>query len=194
MTSQKASRQIRMIFLSLLGLCLFILGGLAAVYLSRASASGSNDEIVQITPFSPRPVEFQAPELSLLDVNGGLNHLSDFKGKVVLVNNWAIWCAPCRAELPELEAYYKAHQNEAFTLIGIESGSEKIDVTNHIGMYHLTYPIWLDPNLEAVRAFHNSGLPNSYVIDENGIVRLAWSGAVTRQMLEDYVTPIIKGK
>jgi cytochrome c biogenesis protein CcmG, thiol:disulfide interchange protein DsbE len=194
MTNNNASNRARTIALTLAGFGLLILGGLAMLSLSRAGSAGSIDDISSYPPITPRTVEFPAPQLSLKDANGNPVNLTDFGGKVVLVNNWAIWCAPCRAELPELEAYYKTHKGEAFTIVGIEAGSEKEDVINHIEKFGLSFPIWLDPNLEGVKAFQNRGLPNSYVIDGNGIVRLAWSGATTRQMLEEYVTPLIKGQ
>jgi peroxiredoxin len=194
MTNKRASKPSRTIAQVILGFGLLFLGILALIILFRSSSASSIDQISNYTPAIPRTVEFPAPELSLEDVNGNIGKLTDFSGKVVLVNNWAIWCPPCRAELPELEAYFDVHRDEAFTIVGIESGSEKEDVVNHIDMYKLTFPIWLDPNLDAVRAFRNGGLPNSYVIDGNGTVRLAWTGATTRQILEEYVTPLIKGQ
>lgn len=194
MKNNRASNITRTILSAILGFVLVILSGLAVFFLLRSSSSSSIDNISSYTPMTPRSVEFESPELSLTDVDGNAVRLSDLRGKVVLLNNWAFWCAPCRAELPELEAYYQAHKDQAFTIIGIEAGSEKEDVVNHIEMYQLTYPIWLDPKRDAVLAFRNGGLPNSYLIDKNGIVRLAWSGATTRQTLEKYVTPLINGE
>jgi hypothetical protein len=56
----------------------------------------------------------------------------------------------------------------------------------------LTFPVWPDPTLQATAAFRNPGLPTSYVIDRQGAVRLAWAGAINRQMLEKHVTPLLE--
>ena len=60
----------------------------------------------------PGEVDFPAPELALENLGGDPVTLSEFRGQVVLVNNWATWCPPCRAEMPELEAYFRAHVDE----------------------------------------------------------------------------------
>ncbi|HSQ40546.1 MAG TPA: TlpA disulfide reductase family protein, partial [Anaerolineales bacterium] len=70
----------------------------------------------------PAEVNYPAPELALENLNGGTESLADFLGKVTLVNNWATWCPPCKAELPTLVAFYNEHAAEGFVIIGIEAG------------------------------------------------------------------------
>ena len=77
-------------------------------------------------------------------------------------------------------------------MIGIEAGDEKVDVDYHVKLFKLTYPIWLDPQETALQAFQNFSLPNSYVIDKTGTVRLTWVGVIDRAMLEKYVTPLLE--
>ena len=191
-TEKRPRSPSKTIAMAFMGFGLLILGGLALVMLTRSGAASSNEEASNYPAVVPQSVEFQAPELSLTDINGNSTSLADYAGKIVLVNNWAIWCPPCRAELPELQAYYDAHKDQSFTIIGIESGSEKEDVVYHANLYKLKYPVWLDPHSAAASAFNNNTLPSSYVIDGNGTVRLAWSGPTNRQMLEKYITPLLK--
>jgi peroxiredoxin len=94
--------------------------------------------------------------------------------------------------MPILEDYYRDHQKQNFTVIGIESGQESEDVQYHVDLYKLTFPVWLDLQQTSLRAFQNSSLPNSYVIDKDGQVRLAWTGAISREMLEKHVTPLLE--
>lgn len=140
----------------------------------------------------PLRVDYPAPRVSLQDLEGRAVSLADYAGQVVLVNNWAYWCPPCRAELPILERYYQEHQAEGFSIVGIEAGSPAKTVQYYVDQYRLTFPIWLDPKIKAVAAFGNRSLPNSYVIDRDGQVRLAWTGPISRAMLEQYVTPLLE--
>jgi len=178
--------------LAFIGVGLLILGGLALLLLPRSSENANREEPQQFTPAVPIPVDFPAPELRLQQIDSKPVSLSDYKGQVVLVNNWAFWCPPCRAELPELQTFYEKHQNDAFTVIGIEAGGELADVQYHVDLYKLSFPVWLDPQTEALRAFRNGALPNSYVIDRQGTVRFAWNGPINLAMLEEYITPLIR--
>jgi len=189
-TNRKHAR-IMLAALFIPGLALLILGAVSLVYLATPKA----DPLIPVKDWVsvvPGTVSFPAPELNLTDIDGNPVALSKTAGQVVLVNNWAFWCPPCRAELPELQAYYDAHRQQGFTVIGIEAGGEKVDVAYHVKLFKLTYPIWLDPNEASLKAFQNISLPNTYVIDKTGTVRLAWAGAIDRAMLEKYVTPLLE--
>jgi peroxiredoxin len=118
--------------------------------------------------------------------------LSQFSGQVMLVNNWAIWCPPCKAEMPVLQTYYDDHKERGFTIIAIEAGEPVADVQAFTKQYGLTFPVWPDPSTKALVAFRNSSLPSSYVIDRSGQVRYTWTGAISRDMLEKYVTPLME--
>jgi len=139
----------------------------------------------------PAEVNYPAPELALDNLNGGTEALADYRDKVTLVNNWATWCPPCKAELPTLVAYYEAHAEEGFVIIGIEAGEPANEVKTFANQFQISYPVWLDPKGLSGRAFNNQNLPNSYVIDRSGMVRLAWTGQISREMLEKYVTPLL---
>jgi peroxiredoxin len=180
----------RILLLALAGGGLVLAGVLALAYffwseVGASSAGGFESAI-------PLAVDYPAPKLSLKDLDGQAVSLADYAGQVVLVNNWAYWCPPCRAELPILERYYQEHQAEGFSIVGIESGSPAKTVQYYVDQYGLTFPIWLDPKIKAVAAFGNRSLPNSYVIDRDGQVRLAWTGPINRAMLEQYVSPLLE--
>ena len=171
------------------GLILFAIAGIFWTKQSQEVFASNAGEAVSVVPV---PVEFLAPELVLTDLSGAAVSLADYQGQVVLVNNWATWCPPCRAEMPELEAYYLAHKAEAFTLIGVSAGDTAAQVESFVQQYGVSFPMWLDLEGEALRAFQNNSLPSSYVIDRTGTVRLAWTGAISLEMLEAYVTPLLK--
>jgi thiol-disulfide isomerase/thioredoxin len=182
---------VKLAALGIAGLALMVLGAVSLVYLATPKADPliPKKDWVSVVP---EIVDSPAPELNLTDLDGNPVSLSDTIGQVVLVNNWAFWCPPCRAELPELQAYYDAHRQQGFTVIGIEAGDEQVDVAYHTKLFKLTYPIWLDLKTESLQAVQKFNLPNSYVIDKKGRMRLAWYGVIDRAMLEKYVTPLLE--
>ena len=169
-----------------------ILFGIAAGFFLTNSQP---DNSIQPTDFSvvPARVLYNAPELMLNDVKGSANSLSNYRGQVVLVNLWATWCPPCKAEMPLLQEYYLQHKDEGFIVIAIDDGDPTADVISLINNYGLTFPVWLDPTYQATdNVFKTKNLPSSYVIDRVGSVRLAWVGAINSANLDKYVTSLIK--
>lgn len=140
----------------------------------------------------PVEVNYAAPELSLENLAGEAESLAGYLGQVVLVNNWATWCPPCKAEMPTLVAYHNEHTADGFSIIAVDAGEPADIVSQFAKSFSMTFPVWLDPNGEALRAFGNGSLPNSYVIDRTGTVRYAWTGEISKAMLEEYVTPLIE--
>lgn len=171
-----------------------ILVGVAALFLLKdtntSAASSAGEEYSSI----PMPVEYAAPELTLANLAGDEESLADYEGKVVLVNLWATWCPPCKAELPVLQGYYEDYAEQDFAIIGIDFGEPADIVVPFVESARLTYPIWIDEGQESGLAFSSYSLPASFVIDRTGTVVLAWTGQISRAMLEEHVTPIIQGE
>ncbi len=188
-TGRDQQKQSKVVALALIGAGLIVLGVAAFVYMPKPSASADPPESGSAIPLE---VSYAAPELSLTDLQGSPVALADYQGTVVLVNNWATWCPPCKAEMPTLQAYYEEHKGQGFTIIAIEAGDPLAEVVSFVAEYGLTFPVWPDAAMKSIGAFRNPGLPSSYVIDRSGTVRLAWAGAVSRDILEKYVTPLLK--
>ena len=178
--------------LILIGVGLITIAVAFVIFMPKTSDDTSSAATPGEIPASiPGEMNYPAPGLSLMDMQDQTVSLSDYKGQWVLVNNWATWCPPGRADMPELNAYYEAHKNEGFVLIGISSGDTKTQIEDFIQEYGLSFPMWQDPTSASLRAFRMDYLPSSFVIDPSGTVRLAWTGAVSLSTLEDYVTPLI---
>ena len=196
-SSGSSSKNAKLIALLLLGIGLILIG-LAAMLLlpsvAETASENNGEDSAGLPSVIPAKVSFPAPELVLPDLSGQSFALSDFAGQTVLVNNWAIWCPPCKAELPDLERFYREHQDENFTIIAIEAGSPLEDVTQYVNESGLTFPIWFDPQEKALDAFLNFSLPSSYVIDPTGQVQLAWTGAIRYEVLEKYVAPLLQAQ
>jgi thiol-disulfide isomerase/thioredoxin len=136
-------------------------------------------------------VNYPAPALALENIKGKTESLTDFQDKVVLVNNWATWCPPCKAEMPTLVAFYNEHAKDGLMIVAIEAGEPKDQVQKFAEQYQMPFSVWIDQDGKALDAFKNGSLPNSYVIDRTGTVRLMWTGEINRETLEKYVTPLL---
>jgi cytochrome c biogenesis protein CcmG/thiol:disulfide interchange protein DsbE len=168
----------------LVGVGLVIIGIVALNALPKGSASPEYSVV-------PAAVSFTAPELNLSDIDGNQVSLSSYRQDIVLVNNWATWCPPCKLEMPTLLKYFQAHSVDGFMLVAIEAGESAQEVRSFADEYGLTFPVLLDPENRSLAAFHNSSLPSSYVIDRSGTVVFAWTGPISLEMLENYVTPLL---
>lgn len=175
----------------------FILGGLGLILLSgitliRQANQGNDPRPFDPNILPPQVIAQPAPELTLSDLEGNLVSLSDFLGQVVLLNNWATWCPPCREEMPEFQAYYEDHQGDGFQIIAVEAGQPAGQVRAFAEGLGLSFLVLLDPEQVSLSKFHSTSLPNTWVIDRTGQLRLTWLGSINGATLEEYVTPILK--
>ena len=101
-------------------------------------------------------------------------------------------CPLCKAEMPTLQAYFDAHRRQNFTIIAVDMAEPASLVSDYVARNSLTFNVWLDPQEKVYQAFRNFSLPTSWVIDPQGQVRLTWSGAISREMLEKSITPLLE--
>jgi peroxiredoxin len=173
----------------MIGAGLLILGLSGLFVISQPGVS--NERNLEISAI-PVAVEYPAPKLELFDLEGKPVSLENLRGNIILVNNWATWCPPCKEEMPVFEDFYQEHKQEGFTIIAVEAGQSEAEVASFVNSYQLSFPIWLDPQNKALDAFRNQRLPSSYLIDRVGTVRMAWTGEITRKTLDQYVTPFLE--
>jgi thiol-disulfide isomerase/thioredoxin len=128
--------------------------------------------------------------LSLRDLDGRVHDLAAYRGKVVLVNFWATWCAPCRAEMPSMERLGRAWGERPFVILAVNVGESERAAREFAEQLPVTFPVLLDRDTRTARAWGARVLPASYVIGADGTIRyshfgeLDWSAAPVRQMLE----------
>jgi thiol-disulfide isomerase/thioredoxin len=121
----------------------------------------------QLTALKPRP---PAPDFTLKDLDGKTQRLSDYRGKVVLVNFWATWCPPCRREMPSMERLYQKLKNEPFMVLAPDQYENFDLVFTFTGQLDPapTFPIMLDPESRSAKAWSVKGLPSSFIVDKQG--------------------------
>lgn len=179
--------------MALVGTGLILLGAVAFLLLPKSgTATPTSQNTISAPSAIPVEVASPLPDLQLKDLQGNPVALSDYSGQWLLINNWATWCPPCKAEMPVLQAYYQEHQDQNFMLIAIESGETAEEVADFVARNKLELTIWPDPDEKVYAVFHNISLPTSWLVDPRGQIRLTWTGAITREVLEKYVTPLLE--
>lgn len=121
-----------------------------------------------------------APPYSTTVLDGGADSLASRRGKVVLLNVWATWCEPCREEIPYLQSLHVADSSRGLEVIGVSvdaAGSEPA-IREFRTDFGMTYPIWLDPGERVQSLFLALGVPASYLIDREGVLRWKHLGIV----------------
>jgi peroxiredoxin len=132
-----------------------------------------------------------APNFTLQSLDGEPVSLHDYAGQVVLVNMWATWCPPCKAEMPALNAFYEAYQAEGFVVLALNSQEEAATVQAFIEANGFSFPVLLDSQAEVMNQYHVRGLPTTFIIDRNGFIAHIQSGQITSQQLEAMVVPLL---
>ncbi len=107
----------------------------------------------------------KAPNITGVDITGAPTTLYDIKGKVLLVNFWATWCAPCMQELPHLQALYSNLKDRGFQLVGVAVDDTVDNVRDAQRSYGLTFPILIETGGTSKRRYELKGFPESFVID-----------------------------
>jgi peroxiredoxin len=126
----------------------------------------------------------QAPTFTLTGLDGKSHSLAEYRGQVVLINFWATWCIPCRAEMPELETAYKKHRANGVVVLGIDWKESRETVQAFIEERQVTYPILLDSDGRAYNAFQVPALPQTYVLDRQGKIVVMRTGLATREKFD----------
>jgi DsbE subfamily thiol:disulfide oxidoreductase len=128
-----------------------------------------------------------APDFELTDMEGNPVKLSDYRGKAVLLNFWASWCPPCRAEMPHMEKLYKKYKDKKFDILAVNlTNTEKNngDAEKFVKELGLTFTIPMDVNGAVGADYNIMAYPTSYFIDSDGVIREKVLGALNEEYME----------
>jgi thiol-disulfide isomerase/thioredoxin len=163
------------------GIGVLILYGFSGTFLWSLTGGLANPADVP-SPFVGSP----APNFALQTLSGSPISLSDVKGKVVLLNFWATWCAPCQLEMPLLQA--RASQYPAdLVILGIDYNEDPTLVQDFVSNLKITFPILLDPGSKVQDLYRVRGYPTTVFVDGDGIIRVVQIGELSGTMLDNYL-------
>ena len=164
---------------------LLCLAGLVALFLGRVPPDG------EVAALPPAPaLGHPAPEFALPTVDGELLALSDLRGQPVVLNFWASWCGPCRAEMPELQRLHEQLGPAGVVVLGVNQQESIQQVTSYRQELGVDFPTVLDQRLGTSRAYAVNSLPTTFFIDREGIIRNMFIGPMTDAVMADNLRSI----
>ena len=132
-------------------------------------------------------------QLTLKDIQGRYVRLSDYRGKVVLVNFWATWCPPCRKEIPDLVRLQREYRSRGLQVIGVTYPPQKLaEVRRFVGRAKVNYPVGLGTKETKVLFTSSETLPMTIVIGKDGSIRDIIDGILLPEEFEQKIKPLLK--
>ncbi|WP_121614303.1 peroxiredoxin family protein [Mesobacillus foraminis] len=134
-----------------------------------------------------------APDFELATINGDKIRLSDYKGKKVILNLWATWCPPCKAEMPHMQNFYEKNKNKGIEILAVNLTSMDkgtTEIQNFVGEYGLTFEIPLDVDGTIGIQYQAFSIPTSYIIDSNGVIAKKIVGPMDESMMQSLTKEI----
>lgn len=126
--------------------------------------------------------EVEAPEFTVSTLNGEEASLADYEGKLILLNLWATWCPPCRAEMPSMQALYDELESDGFTILALAAPNPPREteekIRQHIADNNFTFPVLVDSEYTAYRIYNTGSIPTSYLINTKGNLVARLTGAI----------------
>ncbi len=146
---------------------------------------------VQVDPRAPQPaIGYPAPDFALKTLDGKSISLNAYRGTPVVLNFWATWCGPCQNELPALQATAERYADDVLVL-GIDQGESADLVQKYVDQLGLTFPIPMDADNAVANRYNVTGMPTTFFIDSDGIIRHFWMGEMNRITLAEGIAKIL---
>lgn len=143
-----------------------------------------NEETILENQKTGLEVGNKAPDFELKTLSGGTSKLSDYKGKKVMLNFWATWCPPCKAEMPAMQKFYEANKDNV-EILAVNMDTQN-DVAGFIKEKGITFPILLDEKNEVNQNYQILSIPTTFFIDEQGIITHKFIGSMKEEDMEKY--------
>ncbi len=138
----------------------------------------------------PEPaIGYVAPDFALTTLEGEEFSLREMRGTPVVLNFWATWCGPCRRELPALQAAAERYDGEVL-IAGVDQGEAAATVQSFVDELGLTFPIPMDADMDVAQEYNVKGMPTTYFVDADGVIRHIWTGEMNSVTLAEGIAKI----
>lgn len=132
-----------------------------------------------------------APVVQLRDDRGGLASLAQYRGKIVVLNLWASWCPPCRAEMPDLQRLSAAYASRGVVVVGVNQGESAERARAFAASLRIRFPIWIDDRQQYGRVFTAHGMPTTVIVARNGTVVRGFDGALSFEEMQAAIASLL---
>lgn len=132
----------------------------------------------------------RAPSFTVPDSSGRQFRLNAYAGKTIVLNLWASWCPPCRAEMPDLQRLWLSERSHAVVVIGVDQGESAVRAASFARSLGITYPVWIDDRQQYGGVYGALGLPSTFVIDPHGIIVRGFDGPLTYDQMRAAVLSV----
>jgi peroxiredoxin len=168
-----------------------LLAGAGWIWLTKAQPGSTSSGGI------PAPQRgFQAPDFELIDTTGKTYRLSDLRGRPILLNFWASWCSPCKAEMPAMQQVYRQFQDQGFVVLAVNSTSQdsRNSALSFADQLGLSFPILWDDQGVVSDLYQIKALPSTFFIDQEGTIReIIIGGPMADALLRIRVNQLIEG-
>ena len=153
----------------------------------QPSRTPMSEPVVEET-LEPSPLQGSpAPDFELESLEGELISLSDYHGSIVLINFWATWCPPCRAEMPMFQDRYEHYADQGFEILAVNYDAGLREVLTFRHEHDLSFPILIDSARSVQNAYRIWSFPTSFIVDREGIIRYVHLGPMMEVVLDQYL-------
>lgn len=135
-----------------------------------------------------------APVFALQDDRGAPASLTRYRGQIVVMNLWASWCPPCRAEMPDLQRLSQAYRGRGLAIVGVNEGESPERARAFAGALHITFPIWIDDQQQYGRVYAALGLPTTIIVGRDGTVVRGFDGALAYPQMRAAVNDLVAAR
>lgn len=133
-----------------------------------------------------------APSFPVPDMEGLSSGLDLYRGRIVVMNLWASWCPPCRAEMPDLERLYETYRSRSVVVLGVDQGESRERVGAFARALGIHYPILLDEQQRYGRVYAALGLPTTILVNRNGVVVRGFDGPLAYSQMVAAIEPLLR--
>ena len=159
---------------------------------SSEEVTSTSEEESEVSETQQGNVEYLSPDFTLESLTGEKITLSDFAGHVVVLNFWATWCPPCRAEIPDFQAAWDKYKDNGVVFLGVSIDQNKSDVESYIKDSGVTYTILLDLTNQVAGLYGISAIPTTFILDVDGSVLFSQVGSMTIDQLSAQIEGALK--